>query len=195
VNAFAAVLWTAGEQRLAELRSRLRAAVLRHRVGDRPNRYEPRRRKRRPKPYALLSEPRSHARSRLAVYAQGRHVPTKGYRRLSAMRQLAAENHPPFKADMPVCLRLRAYLAEQVYRMIREGKDNLGKKLNFNNKRSGAVDDAAKPHKEEVERRKEAAEVALLRRIDAGKMSPDAWLTAHVVTVEDLRTGEGALAA
>jgi hypothetical protein len=67
VNAFAGVLWTAGAQQLEEIRRRLRLAVLRHRVGNRPNRYEPRRRKRRPKPYPLLNEPRALARSRLEV--------------------------------------------------------------------------------------------------------------------------------
>jgi hypothetical protein len=36
------VLWTAGEEELDELGRRLRAAIAQHRVGDRPNRYEPR---------------------------------------------------------------------------------------------------------------------------------------------------------
>jgi len=47
VNAFAAVLRTAGQDRLEELCRRLRESVASHRVGDRPNRHEPRRRKRR----------------------------------------------------------------------------------------------------------------------------------------------------
>lgn len=46
-------------------RQRLLAALATHRVGDRPNRVEPRARKRRPKPYPLLMEPRSQARRRL----------------------------------------------------------------------------------------------------------------------------------
>jgi hypothetical protein len=71
VNAFAAVLWTAGPEQLQVLASRLRAAVLRHRVGNRPNRHEPRRRKRRPKPYPLLHEPRAEARSRLTARGCG----------------------------------------------------------------------------------------------------------------------------
>jgi hypothetical protein len=71
VNAFAAVLWAAGEEALGELCSRLRAAVASHRVGDRPNRYEPRRRKRRPKPYPPLDVPRSDARVRLAATGCG----------------------------------------------------------------------------------------------------------------------------
>jgi hypothetical protein len=40
-------------------------AVGEHRVGDRPDRYEPRRVKRRPKKYPRLSEPRKQARQRL----------------------------------------------------------------------------------------------------------------------------------
>jgi hypothetical protein len=40
-------------------------AVGEHRVGDRPDRYEPRRVKRWPKKYARLSEPRKQARQRL----------------------------------------------------------------------------------------------------------------------------------
>jgi Transposase DDE domain len=71
VNAFAGVLWTAGAEQLEEGCRRPRAAIARHRVGDRPNRYEPRRRKRRPKPYPLLNEPRSQARSRLEAATCG----------------------------------------------------------------------------------------------------------------------------
>jgi IS4 transposase len=46
-------------------RERLLAALATHQVGDRPDRVEPRARKRRPKPYPLLMEPRSQARRRL----------------------------------------------------------------------------------------------------------------------------------
>jgi hypothetical protein len=67
VNAFAGVLWTAGAGQLEELCGRLREAIARHRVGDRPNRNEPRRRKRRPKAYPPLNEPRAKSRTRLAV--------------------------------------------------------------------------------------------------------------------------------
>jgi hypothetical protein len=67
VQAFAAVLWTAGAAELEELARRLRQAIGSHQVGDRPNRYEPRRRKRRAKPYPLLNESRSQARARLAA--------------------------------------------------------------------------------------------------------------------------------
>jgi hypothetical protein len=67
LNAFAGVLWTAGPEQLQELCGRLRAAIARHRVGGRPNRHEPRRRKRRPKAYPPLNEPRAKARTLLAV--------------------------------------------------------------------------------------------------------------------------------
>jgi hypothetical protein len=66
VNAFAAALWTAGPEPLLEMVRRLREVVVANQVGGRPNRYEPRRRKRRPKPYPLLNEPRPQARRRLA---------------------------------------------------------------------------------------------------------------------------------
>jgi hypothetical protein len=42
------------------------SAIARHRVGTRPDRYEPRVRKRRPKPYPLMTVPRQQARERLA---------------------------------------------------------------------------------------------------------------------------------
>jgi hypothetical protein len=71
VNAFAAVLWTASAAELEDMVGRLREAIGSHEVGDRPNRYEPRRRKRRPKPYPLLNEPREQARARLAAVACG----------------------------------------------------------------------------------------------------------------------------
>ncbi len=71
VNAFAAVLWTASAAELEGLVRRLREAIGSHEVGNRPNRYEPRRRKRRPKPYPLLNEPRSQARARLAATGCG----------------------------------------------------------------------------------------------------------------------------
>jgi hypothetical protein len=67
VNAFAALLWTASAAELEGLGRRLREAIASHQVGDRPNRYEPRRRKRRPKEYPLLNEPRPQARARLAA--------------------------------------------------------------------------------------------------------------------------------
>jgi Transposase DDE domain len=71
VNAFAAVLWTASARDLEEVGQRLRQAIASHQVGDRPNRFEPRKVKRRPKPYSLLNEPRDQARARLAATGCG----------------------------------------------------------------------------------------------------------------------------
>jgi hypothetical protein len=66
VNAVAAVLWNATAKELVEVSQRLRAELARLRIVERPNRCEPRRRKRRPKPYPLLNEPRPKAQDRLA---------------------------------------------------------------------------------------------------------------------------------
>jgi hypothetical protein len=46
-----------------DLYQRVLDAVAGHRVGDRPDRYEPRRRKRRPKPYDRLMKPRHEAKA------------------------------------------------------------------------------------------------------------------------------------
>jgi hypothetical protein len=58
-------------QRPSTVRESVVAIVLRasasHRVGTRPDRYEPRACKRRPKPYPLLRVPRQQARARLAI--------------------------------------------------------------------------------------------------------------------------------
>jgi hypothetical protein len=67
VAAFAATRWAATEEELEELYGRLWLAMLRHRVGNRPNRYEPRARKRRPKKFPVLTEPRQKAKARLAA--------------------------------------------------------------------------------------------------------------------------------
>ena len=61
VNAFAALLCLATQ----EVWHRLRVLIASHRVGKRRRRAEPRRRKRRPKGYPLLTEPREQARVRL----------------------------------------------------------------------------------------------------------------------------------
>ena len=63
LHAFAPLAATAtGEPRLY---AALLQAIATHRVGDRPNRVEPRAVKRRPKPHALLTKPREKARNRL----------------------------------------------------------------------------------------------------------------------------------
>jgi hypothetical protein len=61
VNAFVAVLWSAGAAELAMVWQQLRAVLAQQRLTERPNRSEPRARKRRPKNYRLLNEPRRKA--------------------------------------------------------------------------------------------------------------------------------------
>ena len=69
VNAFAAWLWTAGVDELVALYRRLRAVIASYEIEMRPNRSEPRARKRRPKPYPLLTEPRRKKGTRLGEKA------------------------------------------------------------------------------------------------------------------------------
>ena len=66
VNAFAPMLAMASQVDRAGLLESLLRTIARHRVGDRPDRYEPRAVKRRAKPIALLTTPRKKARQRLA---------------------------------------------------------------------------------------------------------------------------------
>jgi hypothetical protein len=66
INAFAPVLELADPRDVPRLWAILLRAVARHRVGGRPDRYEPRAVKRRAKPIALLTVPRAVARERLA---------------------------------------------------------------------------------------------------------------------------------
>ncbi len=65
LDAFAPTLRLADGHDLPRLWAIVLRAVARHRVGNRPNRYEPRAVKRRPKPIALLTVPREQARKRL----------------------------------------------------------------------------------------------------------------------------------
>ena len=60
--AFAPLLQRTPLARLEQEIAALFAAIVTHRVGNRPGRLEPRRRKRRPKPYPLLRRPRCEAR-------------------------------------------------------------------------------------------------------------------------------------
>ncbi len=62
LNAFAERLRLCSAKELAALCHCLLAAVAQHRVGNRPDRLEPRAKKRRPKPYRLLNKPRDQAR-------------------------------------------------------------------------------------------------------------------------------------
>jgi hypothetical protein len=64
VNAFTAVLWTACAEELEALCCRLHETIATHTVGNRPNRYEPRRRKRRPKPYPFWRSSCKKSRTR-----------------------------------------------------------------------------------------------------------------------------------
>jgi hypothetical protein len=66
LNAFAAV-WTFAVRPGPTLYRALLKAVAMHRVGNRPNRIEPRAVKRKPKPQTFLTEPRHAARTRLLV--------------------------------------------------------------------------------------------------------------------------------
>jgi hypothetical protein len=63
--AFAERLRDADATTVAELHAWLLLAIGAHQVGDRPGRSEPRARKRRPKPYPLLTRPRNAARNQL----------------------------------------------------------------------------------------------------------------------------------
>jgi hypothetical protein len=66
VQAFAGWLWTAGTDELVAVCQRLREVIANYRLEERPNRSEPRQRKRRPKPYPFLKEPRRKKGTRLA---------------------------------------------------------------------------------------------------------------------------------
>ena len=68
LEAFQPVIALRGEEDAAlrgAIYEQLLGAVASHRVGDRPDRYEPRRRKRRPKPYDRLMKPRHEAKRAL----------------------------------------------------------------------------------------------------------------------------------
>jgi hypothetical protein len=69
VNAFAPVLAMAAQADRPALLESILQIIARHRVGDRPDRYEPRAVKRRAKPIALLTTPRKKAKKRLAKSA------------------------------------------------------------------------------------------------------------------------------
>ena len=65
LHAFRIALQTAPLAELTRVCHALLDAIARHRVGDRPNRVEPRAKKRRPKPHPLLNQPREKARKAL----------------------------------------------------------------------------------------------------------------------------------
>lgn len=68
MNAFRDKILLAREEDLPELFEQLLHGIIRHRVGHRLGRCEPRAVKRRPKQYSLLMEPRQQARNRLLLY-------------------------------------------------------------------------------------------------------------------------------
>ncbi len=63
LNAFCDGLRACAPCALPDMCRRLLAAIAHHRVGDRPDRLEPRAKKRRAKPYPLLNKPRAQARN------------------------------------------------------------------------------------------------------------------------------------
>ena len=65
LNEFRGVLVGAAADTLERLAVALWEAVVSHRVGDRPDRCEPRAVKRRPKPLRYLTKPRAEARAEL----------------------------------------------------------------------------------------------------------------------------------
>jgi hypothetical protein len=67
VRAFLPELQHARGQRWQRLVQEMLRAIGSHEVGDRPDRYEPRQTKRRPKSYPLMTEPRPQTRARLAA--------------------------------------------------------------------------------------------------------------------------------
>jgi Transposase DDE domain len=69
LTAFHSSLAQASPSRRESISQIVLSAIARHRVGTRPDRYEPRACKRRPKPYPLLRVPRQQARARLATAA------------------------------------------------------------------------------------------------------------------------------
>jgi DDE family transposase len=70
INALGPILMRIATEEARALIDVLLQAIARHRVGDRPDRYEPRVLKRRAKPIALLTVPRANARKRLEERAR-----------------------------------------------------------------------------------------------------------------------------
>ncbi len=65
LHAFAMSLWLSSSSRTHGLYTAMLAAIATHRVDDRPDRFEPRARKRRPKAYPYLTVPRREAKTAL----------------------------------------------------------------------------------------------------------------------------------
>ena len=69
LTAFRDTMRTADPEKRAQLWDAMFDVIAYDRVGDRPGRYEPRAKKRRPKQYDLLTIPRDEARKRLRTAA------------------------------------------------------------------------------------------------------------------------------
>jgi hypothetical protein len=76
-------------------------------------------------------------------------------------------------------------VAEAVYRLLRDGKDNLTTALNLH-KRSGRMEAASAARREEIARRKAGAERDLDDEIDARNHPPATLRTGYVVTADDV---------
>lgn len=66
LEAFRWALAHASSQQLAMIHEHMLQAIASHEIANRPNRLEPRQRKRRPKPYKLMTKPRNQARNQEA---------------------------------------------------------------------------------------------------------------------------------
>jgi hypothetical protein len=66
LEAFRPTIAGASSDQLASLYKQMLKAIASHGIGNRPNRLEPRQRKRRPKPYKLMTKPRNQARKQEA---------------------------------------------------------------------------------------------------------------------------------
>jgi len=67
LEAFRPTLAHAHSEHLLTLYAHLLQAIATHEIGNRPDRMEPRQRKRRPKPYKLMTQPRNEARRQYAI--------------------------------------------------------------------------------------------------------------------------------
>ena len=66
LEAFRPAIAGVSNDRLAQLYQHMLTAIASHEIGNRPDRLEPRQRKRRPKPYKLMTKPRNQARKQEA---------------------------------------------------------------------------------------------------------------------------------
>ena len=78
LNAFGMFLCLCGPSGLHDLYPKILMLIASQHVGDRPNRFEPRARKRRPKPYPYLTQPRKEAKAALlqTTSAYGSDIPS-----------------------------------------------------------------------------------------------------------------------